>query len=527
MPDAAEIGPPAREPDPLTLHAQAQPTKTAVIEGDRQLDFAKFEALTNRYAHALVGLGVEAGTKVVWSGRNSLEVVTLIAAIRKAGGVGVPLNYRLAPEEASYVVANCDATVALFDAEQTDQLAQAASEVDSVSAWVVFRTGDTPTPPWAQRLDELAADQPTDPAQVRGEHLAAGTAMFYTSGTTGKPKGVVRGPTDPDLLGALVMEIGFRPDDVYLTTGPLYHSGPQSFMLIVQQLGGTVIVQNRFDPRRWLELVEQHRVTTTFSAPTPIRRVVDLSADVIEGFDTSSMQRLVANAAPWPFDLKRRYVEAFGEGSLFEVYGSTELGVDTILRPEDQMRKPGSCGRPAPGVEVGLFDVTGEQVTEPHEPGDLYVRSVAVFNTYYKADEKFEASRMDEWQTVGDIAYRDEEDFFYICDRRTDMIISGGVNIYPAEIEAVLVAHPAVADCAVFGIPSDEWGEQVHAALALYPDAEAGDADLDAHCRQHLASYKVPRSYSRLDEIPRNPSGKVLKRQLRDPFWEGRAAKVG
>jgi acyl-CoA synthetase (AMP-forming)/AMP-acid ligase II len=184
-----------------------------------------------------------------------------------------------------------------------------------------------------------------------------------------------------------------------------------------------------------------------------------------------------------------------------------------VLRPEDQMRKPGSCGRPAPLVEIALFTEDGGEVTTPMEPGELYVRSASAFDTYHKAAEKFEANRRGEWLTVGDIAYRDEEGFLYICDRKNDMIISGGMNIYPAEIEAVLVAHPAVADAAVFGIPSEEWGEVVHAAVTARTDVS--DEALTAFCREHLASYKIPRGYTRMEEIPRSASGKILKTDLR------------
>ena len=240
------------------------------------------------------------------------------------------------------------------------------------------------------------------------------------------------------------------------------------------------------------------------------------------------MKRFIANAAPWPFELKRKYVEAFNDRSLWEVYGSTELGVNTVLRPEDQMRKPGSCGMAAPLVEVALFDEDGNRVETPTEPGELYVRSAAAFDTYYKAEEKYESSKREGgWLTVGDIAYIDDEGFFFICDRKNDMIISGGMNIYPAEIEAVLVAHPAIADAAVFGIPSEEWGESVHAAITMYPGKEATDEEITAFAREHMASYRVPRGYTRIDEIPRSASGKILKKELRAPWWEGRTSQVG
>jgi len=233
-----------------------------------------------------------------------------------------------------------------------------------------------------------------------------------------------------------------------------------------------------------------------------------------------------ANAAQWSFALKEAYLRDFPERSLFEVYGSTELGVNTILRPEDQRRKPGSCGKPSPMVEIKLFDELGNEITEPRVPGELYVKSPSVFAAYHKAPEKFEKSRRGEFMTVGDVAYRDEEGFYFICDRKNDMIISGGMNIYPAEIEAALDRHPDVMDVAVFGIPSEEWGELVHAVVVPRPGSGLDAEGVKAHAREVLASYKLPRSISFADEIPRNGSGKILKRVLREPFWKGHQTGV-
>jgi len=515
-------------PDLLTTYAAAHPGKDAVIEGDVVLSYADLERVANRMGNVLQDLGARAGDRVVWCGQNGWEVVGIVAASRKTGVVSVPLNYRLSSDEAAYVIDNCDATIVLFDAEQADQLAPCVERCPKVQHWVAYRCAAAAVPSWAVHLEtamETASEAEVEPM---GGEAGDGGSMIYTSGTTGKPKGALRrtGP-NAEVTGALVQLIGYKPDDVYLTTGPLYHSGPLGFMGIVQLFGGTVIVQRHFDAEDWLRLIEKHRVTTTFSAPTPVRRVVDLPEDVRARYDYSSMERLIANAAPWPFELKRKYVEAFGDTSLWEVYGSTELGVNTVLRPEDQMRKPGSCGRAAPLVEVVLFDEDGNRVTTPMEPGELYVRSQGAFDTYWKAEEKFEASKREDYLTVGDIAYVDEEGFFYICDRKNDMIISGGMNIYPAEIEAVLVAHPAVADAAVFGIPSDEWGESVHATITVYEGQDPSDDEIRAFARDHLASYKVPRSFDRMAEIPRSASGKILKKELRAPYWEGRASQVG
>jgi fatty-acyl-CoA synthase/long-chain acyl-CoA synthetase len=298
-------------------------------------------------------------------------------------------------------------------------------------------------------------------------------------------------------------------------------------MLMVQALGGSVVVQRHFDAEDWLRLIEQHKVTTSFSAPTPVRRAVDLPDDIRSKYDTSSLRVLIANAAPWPFELKKKYVERINDYSLFEVYGSTELGVNTMLMPDEQMRKPGSCGKPIPGVVIKLFDDDGNEVTEPMQPGELYVTSDATFATYYKDPDKFEKGKRGDFMSVGDIAYFDDEGFFYICDRKNDMIISGGANIYPAEIEAVLVAHPAIADAAVFGIPDDEWGEAVHAVITTYDGSDVDQAELETFAREHLAGYKVPRSHVAMKEIPRSASGKILKRELREPYWAGRSSRVG
>ncbi|MFA5565657.1 MAG: AMP-binding protein [Acidimicrobiia bacterium] len=505
--------------DILALHAQARPGDQSVIEDDVVWSLEELNNLVNQYAHVLQEHGVKSGEKVLWVGQNSAEVVAVNHAARKVGAVCVPMNYRLAPDEAAYVIENSDAVVVLFDIEQTEQLENIHTKLPQVRAWIAFRLRDATAPDWASDLDARAAAASTDEPVPVGDDPTAGTTMIYTSGTTGKPKGTVRRSNPGATGGGLVALIGWQPGDVYLSTGPLYHSAPLGFMIIVQSLGGSVVIQRHFDPEDWLRLVDKHKVTTSFSAPTPIRRVVDLPEEVRAKYDTSSMQRLVANAAPWPFELKKKYVERINDYSLFEVYGSTELGVNTVLVPDDQMRKPGSCGRPAPAVEIKLIDDDGNEVTEPMVPGELYVKSEGTFAMYYKDPDKYAAAQHGDYLSVGDIAYMDDEGFYYIADRKSDMIISGGVNIYPAEIEAVLVAHPQVADAAVFGIPDDEWGEAVHATITLYEGGEVSDADLQAFCREHLAGYKVPRSIERTEEIPRSASGKILKREMRAPYW--------
>jgi len=523
----------APAPDLLTLHARSTPHKPAVID-DRpaspggparvlQRTFAELEDEANRLANALSGLGVGAGDKVVWCGQNSLPVVRMIHAGRKLGCVAVPLNYRLTPEEAAYVVDNSDAVAVYADAEYAELFERIRGRVPKVRHVVVFDGAPRPGQEDGDALLAAAAPTPV----VREAGASAGSTMIYTSGTTGHPKGALRRSAgDPAQIRALLRHIGYVPDDVYLTTGPLYHSGPGGFMGLAHTLGNTVVLQRKFDAEDWLRLVDAHRVTTTFSAPTPIRLVTQLPDAVKARYDRRSMKRMVANAAPCSFALKEAYLRDFPEDSLWEVYGSTELGVNTVLAPADQRRKPGSCGKPSPGVELKLFDEGGREVTTPHTPGELFVRSPSAFATYYKAPEKYEKGRRGEYLTVGDVAYFDEEGFFFICDRKNDMIISGGMNVYPAEIEAALDRHPDVLDVAVFGIPSEEWGESVHAVVVARPGSGLDETKLVAFAREHLAGYKCPRSVSFAGEIPRNASGKILKRVLREPFWKGHETGV-
>jgi fatty-acyl-CoA synthase/long-chain acyl-CoA synthetase len=447
----------------------------------------------------------------------------LTLAASKVGAAAVPLNYRLADREAAYVVDHCDATVVYADAEFVPMFARIKDAIPQVRDVLVY-AGDPGQ--GMTGCDALIERASSGPPQFDGE---GGATIIYTSGTTGKPKGAFRRSVSGSAsYMELLQLLGYRNDDVHITTGPLYHSGPGAFLSIALAFGQTAIVQRQFDAEDWLRLVSTYQCTNTFSAPTPIRMVCNLAGDIKAKYDRSSMRIMVANAAPWPLALKLQYVADFPPESLWEVYGSTELGINTVLRPEDQLRKPGSCGTPAPGVEIRLYDSSGELVigTGPEAAGELFVRSPAVFEDYFKQHDKFEEDRRDGFQTVGDIAYRDDEGYYYICDRKKDMIISGGMNIYPAEVEAALELHPDVFEAAVFGIPSDEWGESVHAVVVLRPNSQTNEDDVIAHARQELAGYKVPRSVSFLDELPKTGSGKLLKRELRRPYWEGRAANI-
>ena len=486
--------------------------------------YAELEANANRLANVYRDLGVEPGDKVMWCGRNSNWPVACGHAARKAGALSVPLNYRLTAEEAAYVTHNSDAKVVFVDAQYAPLFERIRPGIPRVAHVLVYDGV-----PRAGQLEaaELLDGADARPVAVDADPSATGT-MIYTSGTTGKPKGAVRtGAGDPGHMEEMLRLYGWRPDDVYLTSGPLYHSGPGGFLGLAQLLGNTSVLQRAFDAEDWLRLLDTYAVTATFAAPTPVRRICQLADEVLGKYRREGLRIMIANAAPWSYALKLAYLERFPEDSLFEVYGSTELGVNTIMTPPFQRSKPGSCGRPAPGVEIRLYGEDGGVVRETNKPGELYVRTAAQFSIYYKAHEKYLEDRKDGWQTVGDIAYFDEDGFYYICDRKKDMIISGGVNIYPAEVEHALELHADILEAAVFGIPSEEWGESVHAVVVARGGANVDVAAVQGFAREHLAGYKIPRSVAFTEEIPKTGSGKILKRELRAPFWKEQGAQLG
>ncbi|MBA2283763.1 MAG: AMP-binding protein [Actinomycetota bacterium] len=501
--------------DVLALHAAATPDKAAIIDGDAVTTYAELNARVNRLANGLAALGAARGERAVWCGPNSASVLAFLHAARKIGLVAVPAAYRFTAEELQYVVDNSDATLVVVDAEHAEKVAAVRDQLPEVAEVVVF--GGEPFD-GARRWDDVVGLGGDDEPAAAGE--SSGATMIYTSGTTGKPKGALRTTTDAELTATLLQLLRLQPgNEVHITTGPLYHSGPLAWASLTHALGGTVVLLRHFDAERWVDLVREHRVTNTFTAPTQLKRIVALPDEVLARADLSSMRSLVANAAPVPYALKQEIVAKLGDHFLFEVYGSTELGVDAVLPPEDQLRKPGSCGKPYGSVQVKIVGDDGSE--QPvGEPGELFVSTTAALDGYHRTTEQ--VTDLDGWKSVGDVGYLDEEGYLYICDRKKDMIISGGVNIYPAEIEAVLHAHPDVMDAAVFGVPSDEWGESVHAVVQPRDGHEIDLDALGAYATEHLAGFKRPRSWEVRESLPRTESGKLLKRVLRDEHWQGR-----
>jgi fatty-acyl-CoA synthase/long-chain acyl-CoA synthetase len=508
--------------DFVSIHAQSKPHAVAQIEEDRRLTWGELLERRNRLANALVKQGVGRGEHVIVYAPNSLECLLASSATRAANAVPVPMNHRLVAEEVAYILDNSDAVAAFVGSPFVAAADAVRRHADKIRLWVLL--GDERRS-WATSLAELLAQGSADlPAVDPTQGL--GGSMIYTGGTTGRPKGAFRAASDPQVTLAYMQALGMIHDaHVHLVAGPLYHSAPGSFALFTAVVGGTVVVMRRFDPEHALHLIQQHRVTSTFMAPALLKRIVDLPEAVRARYDVSSMRSLVVAAAPCPMRVKEEALAYFGP-CFYEFYGSTELGINTVLRPEDVQRKPGSCGRAAPSVEIALLDDDGNPVPVG-QPGELYVRRFGgMYDDYYKNPDATRQTRRGDWYSVGDVAWVDAEGYYTLCDRKRDMIISGGVNIYPAEIEDALHRHPAIEDVAVFGVPDDDWGERVHAAVQLRDGHTLTLDGLRAFARQHLADYKVPREVSFPSDFPRDTAGKLVKRLLRDAYWTGRGRRI-
>jgi long-chain acyl-CoA synthetase len=359
--------------------------------------------------------------------------------------------------------------------------------------------------------------------------------MHYTSGTTGQPKGVKRGMAaglDPDDLGALLamflMLFGVQPGDgnVHITGSPLYHTAVLMWTACSLHLGHSVVIMDKWSPEGMLELIDRHRVTTSHMVPTQFHRLLALPQEVRDRYDVSSLRTMVHAAAPCPPDVKRRMIEWWGD-AVMEYYAATEGG-GSIVTAKEWLERPGTVGKAWPSSELRILDDDGNQLGAG-EIGTVYML-LAQADFEYKGDAaKTAANRRDGFFTVGDVGYLDEDGYLFLCDRKIDMIISGGVNIYPSEIEGVFLTHPKVGDIAVFGIPNEDWGEEVKAvvepAAGVAPGPEL-EAELRAFAEKQLASYKRPKTYDFIVEMPRDPSGKLYKRKLRDPYWEGRSRAI-
>jgi len=504
--------------DFLAVHAEGSPNKPALILGDLVMDFATLDRRANKAAHVFTGLGCMPGDRVAGMSFNSIAGFEITSGLRRVSLITVPVNYRLQGPEVAYLLNDSGARVVYADAEHVDVVDAARAEVHDDPRYIAV--GDSKPAGWLSYRDlmDAASEHPPEGQGAGG----LGPSMIYTSGTTGHPKGAWR-PNGVNIENVLqvVSIFGFNQSDVHLVCGPGYHSAVSFFAGIHLVLGATNVIQPKFEAEAALDLIERHRVTTTFMAPTLLQRLVD--AQERRPRDLSSLRALLLGAAPCPHSLKVRAEAALGQ-VVWEFYGATETGINTVLRPEDQLRKPGSCGTAVPGQEIRLVGPDGHEVGIG-EPGEFMVSNTWLAQ-YYNRPDATASSLHNGFFSVGDVAYRDDEGYYFICDRQVDMVISGGVNIYPAEVEAVLHAHPAVMDVAIIGVPDDQWGESVKAVVQLRPGASATAGELIAFCDTRMAGYKKPRSVDFVDELPRDAAGKLLKRMVREPYWAGMSRRV-
>jgi len=509
------------EPGLWTIAASA-PDELAVVAPDATaVSYRELADTADRIARGLQELGLKPGDAVAGLLPNSVEALALTFAALETGLYVVPVNWHLAAPEIAYILRDSGAQ-AFVAHERFAATATAAVSEAGVLAGRRYAVGaiDGFAP-----LSELGAA-----SQGRPPRRTAGALMVYTSGTSGRPKGVRRPLTgeDPDAVPLQAPWFfglfRLRPFDgnVHLCCSPLYHTAVLNFATISLQLGHPVVLMDRFDPEEMLRLIDAHDVTHSHMVPTQFRRLLALPEETRKRYDVSSLRAAIHGAAPCPHEVKRRMLDWWGP-VVTEYYAASEGGGTTIFA-EEWLRKPGSVGKAWPVSEVRVLDDDGNDLPTG-QPGMVYLRMGQSTFDYYKDEAKTLANRKRGMFTVGDIGYLDDDGYLYLCDRGSDMIISGGVNIYPAEIESELACHPRVADVAVFGIPHEEWGEEIKAVVEPVEDAGPGPeltGELLAFLGGRLAKFKLPRTIDYVTELPRDPNGKLYKRRLRDPYWAGR-----
>jgi acyl-CoA synthetase (AMP-forming)/AMP-acid ligase II len=500
----------------IAKNAARQPDKPALIMNDVKVSFRKLDHQTNALANALLELGIMPGDRISMLFYNSPEIMKIWTAAGKISVTPIALNYRFKADELAFIINDSQSRLLIYSHEFDEVVAAAKPKFTDTS--VQFIRWGRESLSGVLSLDELIEKDPDTPPQVQSEAHGVASSLIYTSGTTGRPKGVVRGIKNRlnSLLGyAYTFESTY--DDTHLVAGPLYHSAPYAWAAFSLILGNTVVIMPGFDAENFLRLTDQHRATTVWVVPTMLNRILNLPDRIKNQYDTSSLRAITVGGESFPFPLKKRAVEFFGEGRIFEFFGATEISCVTYMRPEDQLKKAGSCGKPTMGNDIKLLDEDMNEVPVG-EVGVMYVKSPFLLDGYYRNPEATRANYHNGYFTVWDMARVDEDGYYYIVDRAVDMIISGGVNIYPAEIEEILYTHPGIFDAGIIGVPDPEWGERIIAVVVPRPDAVLTGKEVSNFVEERLASYKKPKTVYFVDELPYSPSGKMLKRLLREKY---------
>jgi long-chain acyl-CoA synthetase len=506
-------------------HARACPSQPAIVmaTGGEVVTYAEYEADANRVAHVLRGAGLQRRDHVAIFMDNDWRMLVCEGGAERTGLYYTCVNSYLSAEEVAYIVNDSRARVVMTSAAKAEVASRLPALCPDVERWLMSGAGGDPDGPF-ESWEDLIAAQPASP--VPDEQL--GTAMLYSSGTTGRPKGVLRPlpenrPGDNlAVLEGLKAMWGFRAGMTYLSPAPLYHSAPCASVALALRLGATVVVMEHFDAAQFLELVGRYRVTHSQMVPTMFSRLLKLPEPVRAAADVSSLEVIVHAAAPCPVPVKEQMISWLGP-IILEYYGATEANGFTFCDSKDWLAHKGTVGRAVVG-QVLILDEAGRECPAG-TTGTVWFRGATNFE-YFNDPVKTAESRAGagDTSTVGDVGYLDDQGYLYLTDRKSYMIISGGVNIYPQETENLLITHPKVMDAAVIGVPDEDMGEAVKAVVQPGPGVEPGpdlERELIAFCREHLAHYKCPRTIDFQDELPRLPTGKLYKRLLRDRYWGG------
>jgi len=507
-------------------YAATTPDKPAVIMAGSGavLTYAELDRRSNQLAHLLHDRGLRTGDGIAMCMENNLHYLEVAWAGQRSGLYYTAASTRLTAPELAYILNDSGAQVVVTSPEKAAVVEEALLECPGVHTRLLLgpaRAG------W-EAYDEAIAAQST--TEIEG--MTEGNDLLYSSGTTGRPKGVkwplTGGPvgTPPALLLLAQALYGFAQDSVYLSPAPLYHAAPLRFCMAVHRSGGTAVVMEHFDPETYLQLVERYRVTHSQVVPTMFIRLLKLPPETRGRYDVSSLRTVIHAAAPCPVPVKKQMLDWWGP-IIHEYYAGTEGNGFVACTPEEWLAHPGTVGRALQG-EVHIVDDDGHELPAG-EPGTVYFAKGGRFEYHNDPDKTRGAYNDRGWSTLGDVGYVDGDGFLYLTDRKAFMIISGGVNIYPQEAENVLVTHPKVADVAVFGVPNDEFGEEVKAVVQPMDPAEASpelERELIAYCRSQLADVKCPRSIDFRPELPRHPTGKLYKRLLKDEYWAGHASRI-
>ncbi|MDY7100623.1 MAG: acyl-CoA synthetase [Actinomycetota bacterium] len=484
----------------------------------RRVTYGELDAGANRLSHVLRAAGLEPGDHVALVIENHPRFYEVVWGAHYAGLVYTPISTRLTAEEIAYIVDDCGARAVVTSVAMAGVVAPALEGLDRVELRLVL-DGDVDG---FDRYEDAVARADANPLPNR----IAGTDMLYSSGTTGRPKGVLsdvaqRPLEDTGALGAATKGLfATDGDSVYLSPAPLYHAAPLRMNMNIHRAGGTSVIMERFDAEEMLALIDRHRVTHTQVVPTMFVRMLKLPEEVRARYDVSSLQVVVHAAAPCPVPVKQQTIEWWGP-IIHEYYAGTEANGMTYCDSQQWLAHPGTVGKAIYG-QVHIVGEDGEEVA-PGEVGTVYFSGAADFEYHNDPDKTAESRDGRGWSTLGDVGRLDEDGYLYLSDRKSFMIITGGVNVYPQEVENLLVLHDEVLDAAVFGIPDDDFGEQVKAVVQPAPgvtDPDGLPTRLLAYCREHLSSIKCPRSIDLIDEMPRHPTGKLYKRLLREPYWK-------